>query len=146
MPDHYAVLGVGPGADVEAIRAAHRARARVCHPDIGGDERQMMLINEAWRVLRDPTTRAAYDVACADPAEPTAVPDPDGPVILDFGRYQGWRLADVAAIDDDYLAWLERTPRGRPLQRAIRTVLQERRDALDGLRPASPPRRRWAFR
>jgi hypothetical protein len=50
----------------------------------------------------------------------------------------------VAAIDDDYLAWLARTPAGRPLQNAIERVLRDRRRSLDALAPDRGPRPAWA--
>lgn len=141
MSDHYAVLGVDHTVDCETLRAAHRARARVCHPDLGGDQAEMMRINEAWRVLRDPLTRAAYDAARG-----IRRPDTDGRVILSFGRYAGRSLEDVAQVDDDYLSWLERSPAGLGIKRDIRRVLDARQRALDGLRPHAPKQRQgWAF-
>lgn len=67
---HYEVLGVGTDASTAAIRAAYVEKARELHPDgLGGRpdadvdaaRRGMQDVNEAWRVLRDPTSRAAYD-------------------------------------------------------------------------------------
>ena len=37
MKDPYSVLGVKPGADIESIRAAYHARAKMCHPDLVQD-------------------------------------------------------------------------------------------------------------
>lgn len=63
-PDHYAVLGVPPGASTEAIRRAYRERARVVHPDApSGSVAEMAAVNEAYRVLADPGRRALYDRA-----------------------------------------------------------------------------------
>lgn len=41
--------------------------------------------------------------------------------VLDFGRYAGWTVRDLAAHDPDYLQWLARTPIGRPLRAEIDT-------------------------
>ena len=58
----YEVLGVAPDASAEALRAAHRERARRLHPDRAtGDAAAMRALNEAWVVLSDPYRRAAYD-------------------------------------------------------------------------------------
>lgn len=58
----YEVLGVAPDASREALRAAHRERARRLHPDVAsGDAAAMRALNEAWAVLSDPARRAAYD-------------------------------------------------------------------------------------
>lgn len=70
-PSYYEVLGVAPSAGTGEIRRAYLERARRVHPDLleradaaalGESERAMQLLNEAWRVLRDPVRRAAYDL------------------------------------------------------------------------------------
>jgi hypothetical protein len=59
--DYYAVLGVKEDASREEIERKYRSRAREQHPDRGGSEEQMKLLNEAHEVLSDPETRRAYD-------------------------------------------------------------------------------------
>ena len=54
LDDYYAVLGVAPNADLDTIRQAYRAKASANHPDHGGSHAQMLRINEAWTVLRNP--------------------------------------------------------------------------------------------
>jgi len=61
--DYYAILGVPPEADIEALRQAYRIRAFECHPDCGGSHEQMIFINEAWAILSNPMTRRHYDSA-----------------------------------------------------------------------------------
>jgi hypothetical protein len=61
---HYELLGVPATATADEIREAYRARARVHHPDQGGPSgsaASMAAINEAYRVLRDPSSRSRYD-------------------------------------------------------------------------------------
>ena len=125
--DHYDVLGVSAQADLPTLRAAHRSRARFCHPDLGGNEREMMMINEAWRVLRDPRLRARYDAERAARARSRSAPSAD--TVLEFGRYEGVRLVDVARTEPDYLEWLVRTPAGRPLRADIEAALDASREA-----------------
>lgn len=62
-PTHYETLGVGRGASAEEIRTAYRRAARDAHPDRHGDASaaRMATVNEAWRVLGDPTRRRRYD-------------------------------------------------------------------------------------
>jgi len=128
VKDYYGVLGVDPRADHDEIRAAYRTLARQNHPDVdGGSNAYMAVLNEAWSVLGSPDMRAHYDlelgltptVAVPPPpatAPPPAVPrwhrgEPDG-TVLEFGRYAGWSLRDLARHDPDFLRWLERMPIG----------------------------------
>jgi hypothetical protein len=69
---HYDVLGVSQHASVEDLRRAYLDLARALHPDrtLGASateaelaSRRMQEVNEAWRVLREPASRAAYDRA-----------------------------------------------------------------------------------
>src|SRR5262245_31566063 len=146
VTDHYTVLGVQRIADRRAIQAAYRALARGAHPDFGGDDSSMARINEAWRVLGDAARRAEYDAAHGYPG-PGAPSDTSttrptrpqktsergsrgGSTVLDFGRYEGWTIRDVAKTDDDYLQWLQRTSLGRPLRGEIAQALEERETAM----------------
>jgi curved DNA-binding protein CbpA len=146
VTDHYTVLGVARTADRRAIQAAYRALARTAHPDFGGDEDRMARINEAWHVLGDAKRRADYDGPVAV-TRPTTRDRRAGSTVLDFGRYDGWTIRDIANSDDDYLDWLSRTPMGRPLRREIAEVLDEREQAMAALRPAPvKTSRRWKIR
>jgi curved DNA-binding protein CbpA len=130
--DLYHVLQVDPEAEVEVIRAAHRVLAAKHHPDIGGSADLMSRINGAWTVLSDPAARADYDRqrrlragtdrwdAYGKAAGPSA--QATG-TILDFGRYSGWSIPEVAKHDPDFLEWLVRTPNGRRYQDEIDKVL-----------------------
>ncbi|MDQ1439347.1 MAG: molecular chaperone DnaJ [Acidimicrobiaceae bacterium] len=70
MPTLYDVLGASPDASFETLHRAYRARARRLHPDIaqpqGQAEEAMRELNEAWAVLRDPASRAEYDLTLSD--------------------------------------------------------------------------------
>jgi curved DNA-binding protein len=63
--DYYAVLGVAPDADDQAIKQAYRKLARQYHPDVNpGDtqaEERFKEINEAYQALSDPERRRKYD-------------------------------------------------------------------------------------
>ncbi|WP_337995966.1 DnaJ domain-containing protein [Oleispirillum naphthae] len=81
--NYYGILGVPPEADAEAIKAAFRARAKRLHPDHNGHpnaEAQFRLLNEAYHVLGDPSTRQRYHEASARkkplPKSPPPPPPP----------------------------------------------------------------------
>jgi curved DNA-binding protein CbpA len=148
MPDLYAVLGVGRAADAGEIRAAYRRRARRHHPDLGGDEQRMMVLNKAWHVLGNAERRAAYD-ARRSGRKSTPAKSRDGYTVLDFGRFEGWSLREIAGEDDNYLEWLRCTPAGRVLNREISQILDRREESFDELRtaPVATKRRRsWRRR
>jgi curved DNA-binding protein CbpA len=153
--DPYRVLQVTPDAEPEVIQAAYRALARKYHPDMGGSDLQMAKLNAAWETVRDRAARARYDreqkAATAEqmaqpaqtaqtqghavherPPAPTASPPRRSPrgrpgTVLDFGRYAGLSLGDLAIDDPNYLEWLERTPIGHRLQPEIEALLARSR-------------------
>lgn len=43
--------------------------------------------------------------------------------VLDFGRYKGWSLGQIATHDPDFLEWLQRSPSGRQYRAEIATFL-----------------------
>jgi molecular chaperone DnaJ len=139
MTDLYERLQVSPRAEPEVIRAAYRALAKKAHPDSGGDAGRMVALNEAWSVLGDPIQRALYDTKRGQPifgaVMPVARPSRPGGTVLDFGRYAGLSVNEVANNDPDYLEWLVRTPIGRRLRAEVGAILAERASAAAALRP-----------
>jgi len=142
---YYQILQVDPQADTEIISTVHRKLAQRYHPDrdSGPEARQRMLdVNQAWDILKDRAKRAAYDaelLARRDrrgsdrlvhrPGEHgygEAGPPPRGPSsgpVLDFGRYKGWALGQIARHDPNFLEWLERMPAGRQYRTEIARLL-----------------------
>jgi len=59
----YRILQVQPDAPLEVIKNNYRTLLQKLrlHPDLGGDHWNASHINQAWRTLRDPGQRAAYD-------------------------------------------------------------------------------------
>lgn len=65
--DHYRTLQVTRDADATVIDRAYRALSMIHHPDVSAPSQReeatvrMRELNEAYRILRDPRLRAAYD-------------------------------------------------------------------------------------
>ncbi len=57
----YDILGVRQDASQEAIKAAHREKARETHPDHGGSQEAFVKVSQAYKILSDPEQRKEYD-------------------------------------------------------------------------------------
>lgn len=146
--DAYEVLQVRPDASPVVVQAAFRALASLQHPDAdasAGSTHRMAELNDAYAQLRTAESRALYDRARQQArsayqagsssyrwnwtgAAPTNMDTPRRGV-LDFGRYEGMTIAELARRDPDYLLWLRRHSSG------IRY-----RAEIDGLlAPTAPP-------
>lgn len=143
-PDPYQILQIDPLAVPEVVDAAYRALARLHHPDrddAAGASATMTELNQAYATLRDPALRAAYDRTRAftvgtpasgslwDRVQENAISSEQegaghgGTLVLDFGRYAGLSLAQVARTDPAYLEWLKRHSSGSRYRRQIDELL-----------------------
>lgn len=61
--NYYRILHVQPDAHCEIIKASYRTLMQKLkqHPDLGGDDWNASILNEAYRTLTNPKKRAAYD-------------------------------------------------------------------------------------
>ena len=59
--DYYLILGVPKSATTAQIKHAYRKLAQTHHPDRMGDGTDIVLINEAYAILKDPKKRHEYD-------------------------------------------------------------------------------------
>jgi molecular chaperone DnaJ len=101
--DHYATLGVSPGATPAEIKAAYRSLVKRHHPDAGGDQSTILALNAAWEVLGDGDRRRRYDHGAGLGAPPrTAAANPAAGA-APAPRHRG---AGVAS-DEELLAWLQ---------------------------------------
>jgi curved DNA-binding protein CbpA len=159
--DAYEVLHVHPRADPQVIKAAYRVLAAMFHPDHDPSPtaaQRMAELNAAYALVRDPEARRVYDRSRQAPAPPpspivqpaAANPPPGrrmgGPTVesptIDFGRYAGWRLADLARTDPDYLRWLSRHSSGIRYRRQISELLND-----VAIKPAAEaPKKNWRGR
>ena len=142
--DPYRILQIQPDADPDVVRAAYRVLARKAHPDASAAldstaERRMTDLNWAYALVRDPVKRQAWEsdrrrAAPPTPAEAATHGAPRGPLDsdgagmrLDFGRYQGWTLGEVAQRDPTYLDWLRRHQSGARYRDSIDILLRAAR-------------------
>lgn len=120
--NHYEVLGVAPKASQEELRRAYLRLARRHHPDRlaakeslttdvdarAASERRMRDVNEAWRVLSDPASRAIYDAGLdrREPGGATVEAGRAGPVINRPSRR--FVPVDDSSGDADEHSWRDR--------------------------------------
>jgi len=137
--DPYAVLQILPKAEQEVVHAAYKALAFKYHPDRDNTRRaadRMAELNRAYAILREAKSRAAHDrsirtviagVSVPASARPSHIPPPpvsSGGSVLNFGRYAGWTLRDLARRDPDYVLWLSRHSSGIRYRTEIYGILR----------------------
>jgi hypothetical protein len=148
----YKLLQVDAQAYPEVIDAAFDALVRRLEQGprrAGGasDRYTLEELTRARNILVDPVQRRAYDRQLAadsmvavgpgmQPARRAAslservaqrarVEVAAGDEVIDFGRFSGWRLADVMRLDPDYLRWLSRHSSGVRFRHAILELLAD---------------------
>ncbi len=72
--DYYEILGAERGASHQEIERLYKRKAAEHHPDRGGSEEQMKILNEAYGVLRNEGRRRHYDAARKGPTAVAFVP------------------------------------------------------------------------
>jgi curved DNA-binding protein CbpA len=132
--DPYCTLQIAPSCEQEVVHAAYRALAQKYHPDRDPSrhaQARMAQLNEAYRLIRDVTARERHDRAVRNAAfaplaaAATAAPPRSAAAgtRLEFGRYAGWTLRDLARQDPDYLRWLSRHASGLRYRTEIYGIL-----------------------
>ena len=89
--NHWAVLGLEPGADATSLKRAFRQQARRWHPDLNGNdphaEDQFKAVNEAYAVLSDPLRRQQWEAALEGRDAAAAGLDPFASGFPEFNDY-----------------------------------------------------------
>jgi curved DNA-binding protein CbpA len=80
----------------------------------------------------DESMRAAEGFGAAGPP-----PGRPSGTVLNFGRYAGWSLGEVARHDIEYIEWLDRAPIGRNYRQEVDGILRStgRRKSAEGDEP-----------
>ncbi|MFM8260096.1 MAG: DnaJ domain-containing protein [Vulcanococcus sp.] len=107
--NHWAVLGLQPGADAADLKRAFRQQARRWHPDLNGNdphaEEQFKAVNEAYAVLSDPRRRQQWEAGLDDSSAAAVGLDPFATGFPDFEEYVdqlfGRRRRSAPAPDQD---------------------------------------------
>ena len=84
--DYYGILGAERTSSRRDIERLYKRLASRHHPDRGGSEEQMKSLNEAYRVLRDDSTRRDYDSQRRGPVAPSFAPA-SAPAAQDVGAF-----------------------------------------------------------
>jgi curved DNA-binding protein CbpA len=118
-------------------------------PATGGrpaHERPAEHVSSDWTTGRS-GVGGGYDASMRAPEGLGAAgPPPGNPSgsVLNFGRYAGWSLGEVARADVDYIEWLDRMPIGRMYRDEIDALL--RRAGRRRSAPTEADERRGLFR
>ncbi|BES98903.1 CSL zinc finger [Nesidiocoris tenuis] len=96
MATLYDALGCSPACTLAELKAAYRALALSQHPDKrSGGASDFALVDRAWKTLRDPTARRAYDEAMLR----SRMEDEPLPPYADYRLSQMDRRDDLYAAD-----------------------------------------------
>jgi curved DNA-binding protein CbpA len=116
-------------------------------PTAGDPPRRPETVSSDWTSGRssqgggyDPSQMGAPDGLGAAGPPPG---DPSG-AVLNFGRYAGWSLGEIARRDLDYIEWLDRMPIGRSFRDELDAIL--RRTGRRKSASAEAQERRGLFR
>jgi curved DNA-binding protein CbpA len=91
-----------------------------------GPERPPETVSRDWTSGRS-TQGGGFDASMRAPdGFGAAGPPPGRPSgsVLNFGRYNGWSLGEIARHDLEYIEWLDRTPIGRSFREEIDAILR----------------------
>jgi curved DNA-binding protein CbpA len=92
----------------------------------GGPAREPETVSRDWTSGRS-SSGGGYDASMRTADGTGAAGPPPGGAsgsVLNFGRYAGWSLGEIARTDIEYIEWLDRIPIGRPYRDEIDGILR----------------------
>jgi curved DNA-binding protein CbpA len=118
----------GKRAVYDLERQKRRQRRRTDAPLVVGRRPTSEAVRQSpdWGAARS-TGGQSYDETTPAGADRSAGPAPGTPSgsILNFGRYSGWSLGQIADHDPGFLEWLDRTPSGWHYRAEIDQLLRK---------------------
>lgn len=121
--DVHATTGAGP-ASAEGPTA--ESPAGTAPTSASGASRPPESVSRDWTSGRS-TRGGGFDASMRAPdGLGAAGPPPGRPSgsVLNFGRYSGWSLGEIARQDLEFIEWLDRTPIGRSYREEIDAILR----------------------
>jgi curved DNA-binding protein CbpA len=106
--------------------AAPGPAARGAGTTAGGAGREPETVSRDWTSGRS-SAGGGYDASMRTADGTGAAGPPPGGAsgsVLNFGRYAGWSLGEIARTDIEYIEWLDRIPIGRPYRDEIDGILR----------------------
>jgi curved DNA-binding protein CbpA len=128
-PDGDSARSTPSAAASKAPDAAHGYARPASAPQSGSPPRppEPETVSRDWSSGRS-SVGSGYDqsMRTAD-GTGAAGPPPGNPSgsVMNFGRYDGWSLGEIARSDLEYLEWLDRMPIGRPYRDEIDAILRQ---------------------
>ena len=112
-----------------APSATHAAARPASAPQGGPQPRtpEPETVSRDWSSGRS-SVGGGYDPSMRTPDHMGAAGQPPGNPsgsVMNFGRYDGWSLGEIARSDLEYLEWLDRMPIGRPYRDEIDAILRQ---------------------
>jgi curved DNA-binding protein CbpA len=125
----------GPTRPMRADRPTGEAGTGAESSSARGAPRPPETVSRDWTSGRS-TQGGGFDASMRAPdGLGAAGPPPGRPSgsVLNFGRYSGWSLGEIARHDLEYIEWLDRTPIGRSYREEIDAILRAsgRRQSAD---------------
>ena len=105
--DYYDVLGADERTSASDIDKRYKRLAARRHPDRGGSEEEMKLLNEAYATLKDSAKRREYDEKRHKPS-PAPVRPVSAPVAQDVGLFGHCLSAFLCLLLGPFLLFLVR--------------------------------------
>ncbi len=94
---YWSLLGLSPGSNTDQLKSAFRREAMRWHPDLNrgdkGAEERFKWINEAYKVLSDPSKRMKWEIAGRPSIEIKDLPNQAPEISSDLPPYKSDPLA-----------------------------------------------------